>query len=138
MGLDCGPNIRGAGIQITLPSTETLKIRQQTEKFLPCLGSSGLVASHLVGLVPMEKIWTDRIPRDPKQWDKIDYVLLSPQIELFGMPSRESRALFERLSVEGSGFVRDRMCSGEGELSVYLFVRQNTKRKPYCSPSGRI
>ncbi|MEO5971093.1 MAG: hypothetical protein ABIQ95_14285 [Bdellovibrionia bacterium] len=112
-----------SSIQFFIPSNKVLEIRTQTQKLLPCLGKNGLVASHLIGLVPLEKIWTDRIPITEADWAGIDYVLFSPQLDLFGMSSGEAKKLYDRLSAVGSGFKIEQNC-GLGSSEVYLFVKQ--------------
>jgi hypothetical protein len=112
-----------SSIQFFIPSDGVREIRAQVQTLLPCIGNNGLVASHLIGLVPLEKIWTDRIPASVSKGSNIDYVLFSPKLNLFAMSAIESTKLYERLSSAESGFELARNCGGVGQ-DVVLFVKR--------------
>ncbi len=101
--------ILGSGsIQFFWPSNWVQAVRAETRRLLepgpnflgPDLNGKGLVASHLIGLVPLERVLTDRIPSasDSQFWNQIDFVLISPNLGRFEMSQESAKQLFEQLS----------------------------------------
>jgi len=67
------------------PSRNVSTIKDEVKSYVNCIEQSvpgkGLVASNFLGLVPREKVWTDRIPAMPdshgSERDKIKFALVS-------------------------------------------------------------
>jgi hypothetical protein len=87
----------GSGsIDLFFPSQKVTAIKKEVKELLPCLGEAhhGLVASHLLSLVPLEKVWTERVPKTPTQWESVDFVLFSPHMSRFELPREAAEKLY--------------------------------------------
>ena len=82
------------------PSQQILNLIQEAQDLRGCLNGKGLVASHLIGQVPSDHIWSDRVPRTDAQWEKLDFVFFSPRVERYELNLREAARLFEKLSAD--------------------------------------
>lgn len=92
--------IGSGGIQWAWPSKAAKQVQEQARKLVPCAGEYGLVPSYLIPWVPLEKVWTDRIPVQDVDWRKIDFVLFSPLLGSYELPEKDSRQLYERLRTD--------------------------------------
>ncbi len=72
-----------SSVQIFIPLPLVWQIRKETQNLLPCLGTRGWVSSQLLGLVPLSRVLTDRIPNTEIFWNDIDFALLSPTPDKF-------------------------------------------------------
>jgi hypothetical protein len=94
----------------------------------PCLGEHGIVESHLLGLVPLKKVWTDRPPRRADQWNGLDFVLFSPRINRFEMPREAAISLYQELTQMKGWNQIDESCQIDShatmDSAVVLFVRK--------------
>lgn len=80
------------------PSLLARQFKEQTQFYARCLTHQGIVPSHLIPWVPLEKVWTDRIPGSLTHWEKIDFVLLSPNFGSYELPLDRMRQLDDQLS----------------------------------------
>lgn len=87
----------GGGIEWQTPSPAASDLKIQTSELAPCLqriSGQGLVATPLIGLVSLEKIWTERIPKEIENEKQIHFALFAPAFPRF----ENSRADLDRLS----------------------------------------
>lgn len=117
--------LSGSSAQIFFPSEEARETQRLVRAFLPCLEGQGIVQGHLVSEVPLEKIWTDRIPKNETEWSRVQFVLISPQVNRFGMSREESHQLAEDLSLNQKWVELDPQCkpSKNLNLAVRLFKK---------------
>jgi hypothetical protein len=123
-----------SSIHIQIPTSNVDTIRAQVRQLAPCLGKNGLVASSLIGLVPLDQVWTDRIPTNEKDWSHIDYVLLTPKLDLFSMTAQDANQLISLLSDGKRAYRRVQNCEDgvisansqtqEEKSSVVFFIKK--------------
>jgi hypothetical protein len=88
----------GSGsVDFFFPAPEVKQIKEEVQALAPCLRGKGLVSSHLIGLVPLEKVWTERIPKTLDQWQKLDHLLFSPDWPGYEISQPAAQALEQEL-----------------------------------------
>jgi hypothetical protein len=87
-----------SSIQIYYPSLEMRKLQNEIAAFRQCLGKQGLVQSHFLPFVLLDKVWIDRIPRSAADWDAIDFAFFSPGVDRFELKAKETEQLFSILA----------------------------------------
>ena len=108
-------------IDIYWPSKEVQEMRSEVKSLLPCFSGQGLVASPYLSLVPLEKVFTDRLPRSQEQWQAIDFVVFAPARPSFELPLVDLEALKSRLA-ELSDVTRSE-CSHQFKWIRYQQIR---------------
>jgi len=125
------------GITWEWPTNEVWKTREEVRLLLNCLDSSlshslgggqgrkGLVASELLGLVPLRQVWSDRFVGWKDSWEKVDFVLVSSST--FG----EIAEIKNHLGWQQVGLRCELLDSGNrSELQgrkVFLFLKKSKK-----------
>ncbi len=123
----------GSGsVQIFWPSQQVSEVKLEVQKLLPCIRKRALVPSHLLGLVPLNQVWTDRVPHTKEQWDQLNSILFSPGIGRYELPLDQASKLYTDLLQNPDWVEVGDACSpiqsptgvGVGVKKVVLFVRK--------------
>lgn len=112
-------------IEIHVPSREAKELRNEVTQLIPCIeqaGGRGLVQGHLLGLVPRERVLTERIPQDPAMFAKMTFVLVTPEVGSYEMPREASRAFTRTLQESGWKDSAERCESRPGSI-IRLFLK---------------
>jgi hypothetical protein len=99
-----------SSIQLEWPSQEVRTLKEEVRQFLPCLGEKGLVTPAFLGLVPMEKVWTERLPRTVGQWGKMDFILVAPEMDRYELTRGQVQHLLEKVKGDSNWQQLDTSC----------------------------
>ena len=137
----------GGSAEYFSPTPEAQALKIQAEALVKCIAKEtqrkGIVQSHLLGLLPLEKVWTDRVPQSQEQWKSVDFALFSPGLDRYEMSADGSWGLMKELQgrkdwrrvasscdtvLEPSTSLASGMIDGvRGGDSVVLYLRKATQ-----------
>jgi hypothetical protein len=88
----------GSSAKISWPSAEAWKIKEEAQLYQHCLKRNGIVQSHLLAWVPLDVVWTDRVPRNESHWAHVDFAFFSPNLSRYEMSESDSIGMYQTLS----------------------------------------
>jgi hypothetical protein len=119
------------GLEWFRPSRLAREIREQARAFAPCLPAQGrgLVSPALLGEVPEETVYTDRIPMQPTEWESLRFVLFTPDLPRFELGAQQNQEIRQHLATEpgwvrlGDGCRRQKSDAQAANTPVQLWIR---------------
>jgi hypothetical protein len=118
----------GAGIDFYLQSEAIVQTRQEVQALLTCLPANGggIVSGRFIGLIPEEKILSDRIPLE-ENFGNPGFYLFSTRLPSYEIPPVAAQSLLERLQKDPHWNQLGTDCRVIGaptDSAVLLFVRR--------------
>jgi hypothetical protein len=116
----------GSGIRWYLEDPLRAQASLEVRQLVPCLpeSGSGVVGSRFIGLVPHEKILSDRVP----QSGEVRFYFLSRQLPSYEIPPEITESLIQRLKKDPQWVQLGKNCQplrpGDSNFVVQLFVRR--------------
>jgi hypothetical protein len=107
-----------SSFDLMVPTSQAKAVRESAQSYLPCLGQKGIVASHLIPWVPLDRVWSDRVPLQEEQWKKVDFALFSPEVGRFEMPDGEVRRMMDYLLSHPQWKMMDQNCQPLAERDL--------------------
>jgi hypothetical protein len=93
------------GITFSIPGNEHSIIRKETRDYARCISSDlgpGLVAPPLLGSFEQrDLIFTDRFPNRREDWERLNFVLIAPELPRFELNEDGLSAVLQRIQQEG-------------------------------------
>jgi hypothetical protein len=121
----------GGGIEIPFRSELRDHVASEAGRYAICLEhlqGQGVVSSPLLGIVPLKRVWTDRVPQG-ENWNRVQFALISNALPNWEMPEEKSRALLSRLARDSEWVRWNEECSTTpavgGSSFVTLWVKKS-------------